>query len=153
MRGVLVLAALLAIASSAAALDEGFYIMSELTVRDAPSVKPDGRGWDAFGQPDLFIQVFISNFGNDYLQKTWGTKQDCGTSATWSSTCTLTLTRDLTEGEQAYLTFQVWDDDPDAADFVDAGTISMHDLAVGDNEINCYSGTEISFILDGPYEQ
>jgi hypothetical protein len=141
-------AALLIIAS-ASALSPGMYEVSEVTVRDAPSTKPDGSSWDYLNSPpDLIIQLYISNYGNDYLQKTWGTKQDCGTSATWSSTCDLELTSDLTEGEQAYLSFMIWDDDPDEADFVDGGSIGFQDLVTGENEIYCSYGTEISFTLE-----
>jgi len=149
-----ILAVLLAVAA-AYALSPGMYVVSEVTVRDAPSTKADGRAWDYLNSPpDLYVELYIRNYGNDYLQKTWGTKQDCGTSATWSSTCDLELTRDLTEGEQAYLKFLIWDDDPDQPDFVDGGSISIQDLVLGYNQFDCSNGTQISFELEqGEYDR
>jgi len=141
--------ALVLIVSCASALNPDMYLVSEVTVRDAPSIKLNGSAWDYLNSPmDMIIQLYITNYGNNYLQKTWGTKQDCGTSATWSSTCDLELTRDLTQGEQAYLTFMIWDDDPDQADYVDGGSISFQDLVIGDNDIECENGTEVSFVLE-----
>jgi hypothetical protein len=153
MRCSMVLIALLALASSSAALDTGVYVVSELTVRGVPSTNSSGIDWDAWSQPDLYVQFFITNFGNNYLQQTWGTKQDCGSSATWSSTYAVMLTNDLTDGAQAYLTFSVWDDDTYTDEFVCTGAVRIQSLLIGVNEISCGNGARISFVLDGPYEQ
>lgn len=146
---VKLLGLLLVVTAASFAISEGTYSISELTVRNVPATKPDGRAWDVMNSPpDLAVLLYISNYGNNYLQNTWGTKQDCGTSATWSSTCELHFSRDLTEGEQAFLKFVVGDDDFGEPDLIEVATISFQDLRLGENEIVCPRGTEVSFVLD-----
>lgn len=140
---------LLLTTAASLAISPGEYSISELTVRNIPATKPNGSAWDAMNSPaDLYVVFYLRNFGNDYHQMTWGTKQNCGTSATWSSDCVLFLSQDLTDGDQSYLKFVIMDEDPDADDLVDIGMISFRALSLGSNQLTSERGSQVSFVLE-----
>jgi hypothetical protein len=129
--------------------ESGFYDLNDVLVRHAPSSKQNGSSWDPFnGAPDLFLQFFIVTDDSEERQFTTGIKENCGTSATWSSTWEIAIRSSELESGSAYLLIKVWDEDAMQSDFIDSGRISLSSLVEGENEIECTYGTDISFCLE-----
>ncbi len=129
--------------------ESGFYDLNDLLVRHAPSSKQNGSAWDPFGgAPDLFLQFFIVTDDSDEFQFPTGIKENCGTSASWSSTWEIAIRSSELESESAYLVVKVWDEDAMQSDFMDSGRISLWSLVEGENEIECTYGTDVSFYLE-----
>jgi len=134
--------------------ESGYYDVQEVLVRNALSAKQNGSAWDPFGgAPDLVLQFLIEDNGNEWVIITTGTKENSGTSASWSSEWEIAFEDPLQESSSAYLIIKVWDSDSHQSDFMDSGRIALSDLVVGENVIECNYGTRVSFEIDGPHNQ
>jgi len=146
---------LLAVTASVQALPgAGFYTMSDIVIRNAPSEKPNGAAWDPMGgAPDLFLSISIV-YGEDEEEHQGSTsaKDNCGTSATWSRSESFFVDRGDHDSEYVELLIEVWDEDMSRHDFVDSGRIPFSDLDIGEIEFELSFGTDVTFELEGPFE-
>jgi len=154
MSSILFLLVLLGAMAAYALPGAGFYIMSDIIVRHVPSDKPNGSAWDPMGgAPDLFLRISIA-YGRDEeaLQSSTTAKDNCGSSAIWSRSEDFFVDRADSHSDDVDLLIELWDEDMSSHDLVDVGRVSLSDLEIGSVEIEMSFGTEISFELDGPYE-
>lgn len=134
--------------------ESGYYDIEEVLVRYAPSSKQNGSAWDPFGgAPDITLQFLVEESGDDWVIITTGTKENSGTSASWSSEWEIAFEDPLQESNSAYLVIKVWDSDTHQSDFMDSGRIALTDLVVGENTVECNYGTRVTFVIDGPHNQ
>lgn len=144
-----------AVMVSAALPESGYYEIEEVLIRYSPSEKQNGSAWDPFGgAPDLFLEFCIEEGDYDWVILTTGTKENSGTSASWSSEWEIAFESPLLANEtDAYLRVKVWDSDTYQSDFVDSGRIAISQLVAGENTIECNFGSRITFIIDGPHNE
>jgi hypothetical protein len=144
-----------AVMADSAIPESGYYEIEEMLIRYTPSEKPNGSAWDPLGgAPDLFLQFSIEDSVNSWVLLTTGVKENSGTSASWSSAVEIAIESPLLENETvAYLSVNVWDSDTYQSDFVDSGRIAFSRLVVGENTIECDSGSRITFVIDGPHNE
>ena len=135
--------------------ESGYYNVEEVLIRNAPSEKQNGSAWDPLGgAPDIFLEFCIEEGGSDWVIFTTGTKENSGTSASWSSEWEVVFESTLLEeSTEAYLRIKVWDSDTYQSDFVDSGRIKMSQLITGENTIECNFGSRITFVLSGPHNE
>lgn len=146
---------LLAFAASVQALPgAGFYVMSDILVRHAPSEKQNGSAWDPMGgAPDLFLSISIVYGGDEEEhQGSTSVKDNCGSSATWSRSEEFFAGRGDYDSEDVELLIEVWDEDMSRHDFVDSGRIPLSELDIGEVEFELSFGTDVTFELEGPFE-
>jgi hypothetical protein len=142
---------LIGISACWATLDSGAYELGDLLIRHAPSTKQDGRAWDPFGgAPDIYVSFYLQSGRTEEHLFNTADKEDCGSSAAWSSYWETYFSSDEIDDPDTFLFVKVWDFDVDADDFMDSGRIAITDLINGENLIECNYGTEVSFSLGGP---
>ena len=151
---LIILALLLMLGSSAVALSgAGEYYMSDIILRNIPEKKLDGHRWDPMGgAPDLFIRIYVVyENGEEVLHSTTAVKGNTR-SAIWSNSESFFASTGESNSDDIELMFKVWDEDMSRHDFVDSGRIPLSDLEVGEVEFELSFGTDVSFELEGPYE-
>jgi len=153
LKMVLIVAFLTSLAT-ASLPESGYYGIQEVLVRYAPSSKQNGSAWDPLGgQPDINLQFLFEEDGFEWVIITTDTKENSGTSASWSSEWEIVLENPLQDSRSAFLIVKVWDSDTYQSDFMDSGRTPLADLVVGENTIECNYGARVTFVIDGPNNQ
>jgi len=138
--------------TSIALPSSGYYNLNDIVLRHAPSAKQNGSAWDPMGgAPDIFLEIFIEDsYGVLTRQSSTSAKDNCGTSAIWSSPASIFIdARDIDDSDLK-LVIKVWDEDMTNHDFIDAGSLLISEIEPGDVEMELSFGTTVSFTVVGP---